>query len=200
LPFSAVCSAMYTCGGVCQTGRDSVAPGANRARRFVFAQGLFSREGTRVAVSAPGTVHLGPCRGGYGHGAVSQSEHELSHPKPPAFSGQHGLAHDEMLAIDPAHLSDYRHGMPVPHPVEAGSGHPPPASSTCTASSFALAAVLAVELAFVLGVIVLAKLSPAHAVDAAASTTAVAVAGFYSRNAVVTIGRRLIGSAEHDQR
>jgi hypothetical protein len=64
---------------------------------------------------------------------------------------------------------------------------------------FAFVAALAVELSFVLGLVVLARLSPGHAVDAAASTTAVTVAGFYSRNAIVTIGRRLIGASEHDK-
>jgi hypothetical protein len=107
-----------------------------------------------------------------------------------------------MLDIGPSNGSStaYWHGAQLPRIGDATIGnYIPPARPTCTANPFAFVAALAVELSFVLGVMVLAKLSPAHAVDAAASTTAISAAGFYSRNAIVTVGRRLIGTADHDK-
>jgi hypothetical protein len=93
----------------------------------------------------------------------------------------------------------YQHGAQLPRTADVAVGkNIPPACSACTANPFALVAALAVELSFVLSVMVFARLSPGHAVDVAGSTTAISVAGFYSRNAIVTIGRRLIGTAEHE--
>jgi hypothetical protein len=95
--------------------------------------------------------------------------------------------------------SPYRHDAQLSN-AEGGGGNPiPPARSSCAVNPFAFVAALAVELSFVLGIVVLAKVSPGHAVDAAASTTAVSVAGFYSRNTIGTIWARLIGAAGPDK-
>ncbi len=130
---------------------------------------------------------------------MSRSERELSHPLP--YSSQLEPVPPELLDASPANGSSnsYRHTAHLSHAAEGdGGSHLPPARPTCAVTPFAFVATLAVELSFVLGIVVLAKLSPAHAVDVAASTTAVSVAGLYCRNAVVTIGRRLIGTAGHD--
>jgi hypothetical protein len=122
-------------------------------------------------------------------------------PSPP-YSGHHGPLHPEILEAGVSNGSDgpHRYSAQLPSVTEVtGGNYFPPPKSTCAVNPFALVAALAVELLFVWGSVVFAKLSPAHAVDTAASTTVVAVACLYSRNAVVTIGRRLVGTAEHDK-
>ena len=144
-------------------------------------------------------MRICPDEGGYGKGAVTRSEPEL--PSPP-YSDQHGSLHSGILEASVSNGSDdpYNRTAQLSNVSEAtGRNYFPPSKSTCQVNPFALVALLAVELLFVWGSIVFAKLSPAHAVNTAASTTVVAVACLYSRNAVVTIGRRLLGTAEHDK-
>ena len=155
-----------------------------------------------LASPVPGTVRdaSGPARGDCGVDAVSRSEHELSHPPP--YPGQLGSIQSEMLdAASPnGSAGPYWHAAHQPQTGDgSGGNNAPPRSSACMMNPFAFVAALAVELSFVLGIVVLAKLSPARAVDAAAYTTAISVAGFYSRHAMVTIGRRLVGTADHDR-
>lgn len=61
-----------------------------------------------------------------------------------------------------------------------------------TRNSLAFALYMIGFYAFVLALIVLAKIRPDHALEIAAGATGIGVAGFYSRNAAVTFGRRMI--------
>jgi hypothetical protein len=126
---------------------------------------------------------------------ISQSEHEL--PQLPSSAKYGPEVPDGDL---PNGFSDtYRHGAQLAPADAVAPSHVPPAGRICTATPFAFVAALAVELAFVLCVLIRTRLSPADAVDTAASITAISAAGLYSRNAIVTIGRRLIGTAGHDK-
>jgi hypothetical protein len=122
----------------------------------------------------------------------------VSHPLP--NPSQYGHAHAEIF--EATHSNGSSGGQTLGtqlSPIGDAAIYMPRASSTSTANSFAFVAVLALELAFVLIAVVIARLSPAHAVVAAASTTAVAVGGLYSRSAAVAIGKRLVGTAPHDR-
>jgi len=60
----------------------------------------------------------------------------------------------------------------------------------------------AIEQAFVFGLLVLTRLSPAEVLQIAGGTTVISVGGFFGRNAIVIVGRRLhllflTGSDEH---
>jgi hypothetical protein len=120
----------------------------------------------------------------------------------PPFPNQGSAIQPDLLGTGASNsvFSDYGNEVPVVRPADgAAKRSGGEVGRSCVSNPFAFVAALAVELAFVLGALVLAKLSPPHAIDAAASTTAVTAAGFYSRNAIVTIGRRLIGTAEYDK-
>ena len=124
----------------------------------------------------------------------------MSHPPP--YPSQPGAAQPEMpdTGSPNGFSGHYRHGAQLAHTAEAIRWNSvPPANPTCAVSLFAFVVALAVELSFVLGMVVLAKVQPAHAVGTAGATTAISVAGFYSRNSIVTIGKRLIGTAEYDK-
>lgn len=49
-----------------------------------------------------------------------------------------------------------------------------------------------IELAFVFGLLVLTKLAPSEILRIAGVTTAISVAGFFGRNAIIVVGRRLV--------
>jgi hypothetical protein len=63
-----------------------------------------------------------------------------------------------------------------------------------TGSLFAFVLLVAVELSFVFGLLVVKKCTTGEAIWITAATTAIAAAAFYARGAIVTIGRRLISS------
>jgi len=68
--------------------------------------------------------------------------------------------------------------------------------SRAPANPFAFVCFAAIELAFVFGLLVLTRLSPAQVLQIAAGATAISTAGFFGRNAIVTIGHRLIGPGD----
>lgn len=65
-------------------------------------------------------------------------------------------------------------------------------------NQFAFVCFAAVELAFVFGLLVLTRLRPGEILQIAAGTTAISVGGFFGRNAIIVIGRRLLtGDGNH---
>ena len=60
------------------------------------------------------------------------------------------------------------------------------------ANPFAFVCFAIAELAFVFGLLVLTRLSPEQILQVAGGTTAISVGGFFGRNAVVIVGRRLM--------
>jgi hypothetical protein len=80
------------------------------------------------------------------------------------------------------------------------AGTTPPGGSTPPGSRFAFVCFAAVELAFVFGLLVLTRLSPAEVLQIAGGTTAISVGGFFGRNAIVIIGHRLLGETRSGDR
>jgi hypothetical protein len=60
------------------------------------------------------------------------------------------------------------------------------------ASPHAFVAFAGIVFAFVFGLLAITRLHPAQVLQIAGGTTGISVAGFFGRNAVVIIGRRLI--------
>lgn len=60
---------------------------------------------------------------------------------------------------------------------------------------FAFVIFAALELAFVFGLLVCTKLEPSQVLQITGGATAISVSGFFGRNAVITIGRRLIAGS-----
>jgi len=73
------------------------------------------------------------------------------------------------------------HESLAPHPLGRYAANP-----------FAFVLFATIELAFVFGLLVLTKLGPPQVLQIAGGTTAISVAGFFGRNAIVIIGRRMI--------
>ena len=68
---------------------------------------------------------------------------------------------------------------------------PVPPGGRSSTSPFAFVCFAAIELAFVLG-LVLTQLPPAQVLQIAGGTTAISVGGFFGRNALIIVGRRLL--------
>jgi hypothetical protein len=60
------------------------------------------------------------------------------------------------------------------------------------ATLFAFVIFAAIVLAFVFGLLVCTKLGPSQVLQITGGATAISVAGFFGRNAIIVIGRRLI--------
>ena len=76
--------------------------------------------------------------------------------------------------------------------VLARAAGPTPPGGRFSTNPFAFVCFAAIELAFVFGLLVLTRLSPAEVLQIAGGTTAISVGGFFGRNAIVIIGRRLL--------
>jgi len=68
----------------------------------------------------------------------------------------------------------------------------PAAAGRYVANPFAFVLFTTIELAFVFGLLVFTKLGPSQVLQIAGQATAISVAGFFGRNAIVLIGRRMI--------
>lgn len=66
-----------------------------------------------------------------------------------------------------------------------------PASDRYAPAPLAFVLFAGIELAFVFGLLVLTKLDPSQVLKIAGETTAISVAGFFGRNAMVVIWRRI---------
>jgi hypothetical protein len=64
-----------------------------------------------------------------------------------------------------------------------------PSGERAPATPFAFVVFVAIELAFVFGLLVCTKLAPSQVLQLAGGATAISVAGFFGRNAIVIIGR-----------
>ena len=75
-----------------------------------------------------------------------------------------------------------------------------PSSERNANTPFAFVIFAAIELAFVFGLLVCTKLNPAQVLQLAGGATAISVAGFFGRNAVVIIDRDRRYRSPHDYR
>jgi hypothetical protein len=107
-----------------------------------------------------------------------------SSPTSPAMGAEHGEAQGQILDQQTSN-----HRIPSPGGQERSGG------SQQAAAPYAFVLFAAIELAFVFGLLVLTKLSPSQVLQVTSGTTAISVAGFFGRNAIVTIGRRVITGA-----
>ena len=91
-----------------------------------------------------------------------------------------------------------RRASPPPDPDEkTGLGEALASSADrYVPTPFAFVIFAALELAFVFGLLVCTKLEPSQVLKITGGATAISVAGFFGRNAVITIGRRLIAGSE----
>jgi hypothetical protein len=74
--------------------------------------------------------------------------------------------------------------------VHAGGTTPP--GGRFSTSPFVSARLVAIELAFAFGFLLLTRLSSAEVLQIVGGTTAISVGGFFGRDAIVIIGRRLL--------
>jgi hypothetical protein len=90
--------------------------------------------------------------------------------------------------------ADPHHGVAKGEQFQAtiqASGRETAASSgeRTVATPFAFVLFVAIELAFVFGLLVCTKLEPSQALQLAGGATGISVAAFFGRNAIVIIGR-----------
>lgn len=119
-----------------------------------------------------------PCHHGCTCGLHQQVVHGGKNHRPPP-----GLAAtDDVAPAGPLETSQNL-------PRITGPAHP---GGWFSANPFAFVCFAAIELAFVFGLLVLTRLSPAQVLQITAGATAISTGGFLGRNAIVTIGRRLV--------
>jgi hypothetical protein len=116
---------------------------------------------------------------------LDRSESGMAHPPPQGsqralsgLSSPDDPAATELARTAAGALAD---GTPVSAPGDRYARAP-----------FAFVLFAAIELAFVFGLLVLTKLQPSQVLQITSGATAISVAGFFGRNAIVIIGRRMI--------
>ena len=107
----------------------------------------------------------------------------MANPLPPG-------SHRTLSGVDP--LDDNSATELLQAVVEALRSDAVSSSAARPAVPVTFVVFVAIELAFVFGLLVCTKLSPVHVMQVTAEATAIGVAGFFGRNAAIIIGRRMI--------
>jgi hypothetical protein len=111
----------------------------------------------------------------------------MANPLPPG-------SHRALSGVDP--LDDNSTAVSLQAVIEALRSDAVSSSSVRPAVPVAFVVFVAIELAFVFGLLVCTKLSPVHVMQITAEATAISVAGFFGRNAAIILGRRMIAGLE----